>query len=118
MGMFAQSLDGPWEALNATIANPQGAKFLIDNPAPYFFENGTVLMLGRLGGSTVRTITAPSWRGPYTLGPLAGKKGVAVEDAFLYRDVRGAFHALFHGGRPLLECERQARLYNHRKHNR
>merc|ERR1712224_650893 len=44
--LFAQSLEGPWQALNATIANPSGAKFLIDNPAPYVFANGTVLMLG------------------------------------------------------------------------
>lgn len=95
--LSAKSLDGPWVALNATIVNPHG--FNIDNPAPYFFPNGSVLMLGRDGGSTCRIITAPSWQGPYRLGPMIGEKQDPVEDPFLYRDSRGAFHALFHGGK-------------------
>jgi len=93
--MYAESLNGPWIALNATITNPNN-NFNIDNPSPVFFPNGTVLLLGR--GTTsknVRTIIAPSWRGPYTLGPLLNLHA-SVEDPFLYRDARGNFHSLFH----------------------
>jgi len=97
--LHTSSLDGPWESINASIANPSHAKFLIDNPAPYIRPDGSVLMLGRDGGSTCRSITAPSWNGPYTLGPMIGDKDVPVEDPFLYQDTRGAFHALFHGGK-------------------
>jgi len=94
--LSARSLDGPWTALNASITNPNG-NFNIDNPAPYFFDNGSVLLLGRGGSSkNCRSITAPSWQGPYTLGPLINVHA-SVEDPFLYRDTRGNFHALFHG---------------------
>lgn len=93
--MYSSDLNGPWNALNSTILNPNG-NFNIDNPSPVFFPNGTVLMLGRgSSSSNVRTITAPSWQGPYTLGPLLNLHA-PIEDPFLYRDVRGNFHSLFH----------------------
>jgi len=93
--MYASSLNGPWTALNATITNPS-YNFNIDNPSPVFFPNGSVLLLGRGSSSkNVRTITAPSWRGPYTLGPILNLH-YSVEDPFLYRDTRGHFHSLFH----------------------
>jgi hypothetical protein len=54
-------------------------------------------MLGRDGKASDRVITAPSWRGPYTLHPKPIAHGKpSVEDPFLYRDARGRFHALFH----------------------
>jgi hypothetical protein len=71
----------------------------VDNPAPLFFPNGSLLMLGRDAWNSVGRIVAPHWRGPYTLGRLIGPAPFTVEDPFLYRDVRGAFHALFHGGK-------------------
>lgn len=75
-------------------------KFGIDNPSPYFFPNGSVLLLGRCDYNTVGSIEAESWQGPYVLGSEVGNAGAigGVEDPFLYRDTRGNFHALFHGG--------------------
>ena len=74
----------------------------IDNPTATFFPNGSLLMLGR-GGIPSREsgsdgiITAPSWRGPYTMhGPVGDEASPSVEDPFVWQDKRGNFHALFH----------------------
>lgn len=102
--LFSKSLDGPWQQLNAPIVRagsgipPSMGKYGVDNPSPIMFPNGSVLMLGRDDWNSVGRIVAPGWRGPYTLQSLVGPAPYTVEDPFLYRDPRGAFHALFHGG--------------------
>ena len=88
-----------------------GTPYQIDNPTVTFFPNGSLLLLGR-GGDPAREagsdgwVTAPSWRGPYTMHTMVGcpKSGAGVcgpaspdvEDPFVWRDKRGNFHALFH----------------------
>jgi len=102
--LFAQAPEGPWQAMNAQLENggspPRMGKYGIDNPSAYFFPNGSVLLLGRCDASSVGRIVADSWRGPYHLGSEVGNAAAigGVEDPFLYRDKRGHFHALFHGG--------------------
>jgi hypothetical protein len=73
-------------------------KFGVDNPAPYFFPNGSMLMLGRDDYDSVGWIRADSVEGPYLLQTIIGPAPYTVEDPFLYADKRGNFHALFHGG--------------------
>lgn len=102
--LYADAPEGPWQGLNVELQDigqpPHMGKFGIDNPSPYVFPNGSVLMLGRCDYSTVGYIQADQWQGPYRLGSEVGNARSigGVEDPFLYRDVRGHFHALFHGG--------------------
>lgn len=104
--LYASSLDGPWQSIDANLTDvgipPRMGKWGIDNPAPYFFPNGSVLLLGRCEWNTVGSITAESWRGPYRMGREIGDVSVVdgvAEDPFIWRDMRGNFHALFHGGK-------------------
>ena len=102
--LFSKSLDGPWQQLNAPIvySATMGTPYQVDNPTVTFFKNGSLLMLGRGGNlahesSTDGYITAPSWKGPYTMHSVVGdSKSPAVEDPFVWQDKRGMFHALFH----------------------
>lgn len=102
--LFASAPHGPWQSVDADLHGagmpPRMGKFGIDNPTPYFFPNGSVLLLGRCDYSTVGLIRANSFRGPYELLSEAGDASTihGVEDPFLYRDNKGRFHALFHGG--------------------
>jgi hypothetical protein len=57
-----------------------------------------MLMLGRDDYDSVGWIRADSVEGPYLLQRLIGPAPYTVEDPYLYRDARGSFHALFHGG--------------------
>ena len=79
-----------------------------DNPAPYIFENDTVLMLARKSNhsaavsSTIWLIRAPSYRGPYEHvhdRPIL-QVNHSIEDPNLWRDTRGHFHAFFHHNGP------------------
>jgi len=116
----AKSLAGPWSRVNVTPP-PPGQRSLdwgSDNPAPFIFPNGTVLMLTRkyngtaakLGvvpHDTIWLVTAPSFAGPYTFvhdEPLFSDyfrevKPFNEEDPCIWRDRRGNFHALFHFSR-------------------
>ena len=57
----------------------------IDNPTVTFFANGSLLMLGRGGdpkreASSDGVITAPSWRGPYTMHSAVGTaRGIWID---------------------------------------
>eukprot|EP00040_Diaphanoeca_grandis_P039909 m.260567 g.260567 ORF g.260567 m.260567 type:complete len:488 (-) comp40130_c0_seq1:87-1550(-) len=102
--LYSKSLNGPWQQLNAPFIKSatMGTPYQIDNPTVTFFPNGSLLMLGRGGnlhseGGSDGVITAPSWRGPYTMHTVVGAAGSpAVEDPFVWQDHRGNFHALFH----------------------
>ena len=106
----ASDLSGPFEQVKVEFPGD----FEMDNPAPYVFPNGTVIVLSRrinncasgdpraprcANGTALTEIwlmRAPSFRGPYTLVQLV--TGVTnEEDPTLFRDSRGNFHALFHG---------------------
>jgi hypothetical protein len=77
--LYADTLDGPWKQLNAPIIRSatMGTPYQIDNPSVTFFKNGSLLLLGR-GGDPSREagsdgwVTAPSWRGPYTMHTMVG----------------------------------------------
>eukprot|EP00911_Craspedida_sp_UC1_P000698 UC1_evm4s531 len=105
--LYSKTLDGPWSRMNVPIVKagtgrpPDMGKYGVDNPAPFFFPNGSLLMLGRDDWNSVGIITADSWRGPYTLRGLIGPAPYTIEDAFLWRDSQHTnfFHALFHGGK-------------------
>lgn len=103
--LWAKSLDGPWEQLNAPIiiSPTMGKPYQVDNPSVTFFKNGSLIMAGRGGNprkesSSDGIITAPSWRGPYTMHTMIGNPltSPAVEDPFIWQDKRGNFHCLFH----------------------
>ena len=106
---FSDSLDGPFERLNITLPPgvvPVGWGY--DNPAPFIFDNGTVLMLTRKYNGTkprvephdtIWLVRAPSFRGPFEFvgdGPVFGDEQFNEEDPCIWRDHRGHFHALFH----------------------
>ena len=115
----AVSLAGPWLRENFTSppvgGNDSDIGWGNDNPAPFIFPNGSVLMLTRRYQSpklgvephdTIWLVTAPSWKGPYRFvsdGPaLMDWRGRPtrenMEDPCLWRNARGHFHALFHFG--------------------
>eukprot|EP00937_MAST-01D_sp_MAST-1D-sp2_P007222 g7222.t1 len=102
--LYSRSPAGPWRQLNAPFVKSatMGTPYQIDNPSVTFFPNGSLLMLGR-GGDPAReaqsdgVITAPSWRGPYTMhGAVGTPASPDVEDPFVWLDFRGHYHALFH----------------------
>ena len=105
--LHAASPDGPWGQLNAPFVKSatMGTPYQIDNPTVSFFPNGSLLMLGRGGNLRKESqsdgvITAPGWRGPYTMHTAmnagSGGAGPDIEDPFVWSDRRGHFHALFH----------------------
>ena len=100
----SKSLDGPFKPVNFTL--PPGHTALgwgNDNPAPYVFENGTVLMLTRkyngtaaklhiVPHDTIWRVRAPSYEGPYELvfnRPVFPHQSWNDEDPCIYRDHRG-----------------------------
>ena len=111
----AESLSGPWRRVALEGAYPPqfpggngglditGAK----NPAPFIFENGTVLALYKKN-QTIWAARAPRYTGPYeALGEIffhtkrqqkqqGATRHVPQEDPTLWRDARGNFHALMH----------------------
>eukprot|EP00037_Helgoeca_nana_P006964 m.63618 g.63618 ORF g.63618 m.63618 type:complete len:411 (-) comp17802_c0_seq2:1736-2968(-) len=113
----AKSLSGPWTRVNITLP-PNGqssSAWGSDNPAPFIFPNGTLLMLTRkyngtaaklkiVPHDTIWLVTAPSYLGPYTFvhdEPLFSDYFKAVhpfneEDPCIWQDARNNFHALFH----------------------
>lgn len=103
--LYSKSLDGPWRSINAPfVASPtMGKPYQVDNPSVHFFSNGSLIMAGRGGNPNNEAesdgiITAPSWRGPYTMHTMIGdpQSSPHVEDPFIWRDHRGNFHCIFH----------------------
>lgn len=98
-------------AVKGTSEMKRGAS----NPAPFFFANGSALVLFRLYNSTpakhtsrIFAMTAPSYDGPYEVrGEVFHPAGYPVfndssathvneEDPCIWRDTRGNFHNLDH----------------------
>ena len=106
--VYASSLDGPWDSLNAAVVpsaemgKSWGPARMLDNPTVVFYEDGSLLMASRGGkpGDEAWSdgiVTAPSWRGPYTQHSMIGNaSSPRVEDPFLWRDTKGFYHVIFH----------------------
>ena len=106
--LYASSLDGPWDSLNAAVVpsaemgKSWGPARMLDNPTVVFYEDGSLLMASRGGkpGDEAWSdgiVTAPSWRGPYTQHSMIGNaSSPRVEDPFLWRDTKGFYHVIFH----------------------
>lgn len=107
----SDSPDGPWAYMqaavprdNPTIASGADIGASADNPAPFMFSNGSVLMLSRSYDmeaklSRVWVSVAPGLGGPYRIVQPAGifsPSSFSEEDPCLWMDHRGRFHALFH----------------------
>eukprot|EP00750_Incisomonas_marina_P000948 INCI10749.1.p1 GENE.INCI10749.1~~INCI10749.1.p1 ORF type:complete len:461 (+),score=40.54 INCI10749.1:156-1538(+) len=109
----ASELNGSFSpvAVKGTSQMNRGAS----NPAPFFFANGSALVLFRLYNSTpakhtsrIFAMTAPSYDGPYEVrGEVFHPAGYPVfndssathvneEDPCIWRDTRGNFHNLDH----------------------
>jgi hypothetical protein len=87
----AASLDGPW--------SPFPGLPPCNNPAPLLHPNGTLF----LACNSDSLLAAPGLAGPWSavrapsfVNRSAGAPVGAYEDAFLWVDPRGAWHALFH----------------------
>jgi hypothetical protein len=106
----APALAGPWTVGGTAVSfifPPGGWSTSINggNPAPFFFENGTVLMYysanpcprgwGNIspGNNCIGVARGTSWRGPFTALPLPVTRPES-EDAAVFRDKRGHFHLL------------------------
>lgn len=88
--LYSMSLEGPWKQFNAPfIKSPtMGTPYQIDNPTVTFFPNGSLLMLGRGGDPTHESssdgvITAPHWKGPYTMHTAVGMS--TCRSVYVYR---------------------------------
>ena len=109
----SSSFSGPWTPLNnntpltvdysnSWLANGNSG----GNPAPYFFENGTVLLYisgnpcppgwGNIspGNNCIGVLRADTWQGPYTVANALPVTHPESEDPFVFRDKRGNFHLL------------------------
>jgi hypothetical protein len=96
------SLDGPWTP-TTTWVHINAGHLSNENPTPLVLDNGTIMLLiNTYMGNACETIAVSEfgWEGPYSVplwrnntnGTLEGH----AEDGYLYRDVRGHWHALFH----------------------
>jgi len=84
------SVNGPW-----TPQNPPGLIHGCNNPAPYVYPNGSILLVC----TDNQGYTAPNWKGPWTEIRLTfnGDGGIGTwEDPFIWRDTRGNFKLLSH----------------------
>lgn len=107
----ATSLSGPWTPLrnNSPLVFTWEGSWATDtngaNPAPFFFENGTVLMYFSAnpcppnwgnkvpGNNCIGVAKGESWEGPFAAFPLPVTHPES-EDAHVFRDPRGSFHLL------------------------
>ena len=106
---WASAPGGPWSKPQRLFAAQANQTNLDTNLAATILPNGSVVGIGRNGGSPTgilaHLVTARSWRDPAsyvgrweqmlfpntTILPYAG-----VEDPYVWRDARGVYHAIFH----------------------
>ena len=103
---WAPSPTGPWSPPLQLLS--EGAREGDTNLAPYIFPNGSLVGIwrthpGAVPGSIPHLVTAGHWKNASSyvwrsepLLPLRLPEDVGLEDPHIYRDARGAFHALFH----------------------
>jgi hypothetical protein len=97
--LSSPTLDGPWTFQTAFGPAASGFPASVDNPAPFFFPNGSVAVMFRAYlpfNSTIGIARADSWRGPWTL-PTAPIFAGHAEDPFVwFQPATASWHALFH----------------------
>jgi len=79
-----------------TPQNPSGLGGC-NNPAPYVFTNGSIILVCAQDGTNV--YTANNWKGPWRGASLqySGNAGTGIwEDPFIWRDKRGNFKMIAH----------------------
>ena len=88
---------------NITWININAGHLSNENPTPLVLDNSTVmLMINTETGDATETIAVSQsgWQGPYDVprwrNNINGTVQGHCEDGYLYRDVRGHWHALFH----------------------
>lgn len=82
----SESLEGPWRAAAGVPA--------VNNPAVFFYSNGTTLIYDRTSVRWAASIDGP-WQ-PENQRPTVVQAGnMLPEDPFVWRDRRGRFHMLF-----------------------
>ena len=81
----SESLDGPWRAAPGVPG--------VNNPAVYFFENGTTLIFTRTAMKWAPSIDGP-WLHANQKSTVVVNGSMRPEDPFVWRDQRG-FHMLF-----------------------
>jgi len=84
----SKSLNGPWKPLQGNTLGD------CNNPAPWVHRNGTIFILCGDAMKRSENIAGP-WRTVSTLSHTGGPSG-NYEDPFLYIDVKGHFHLLYH----------------------
>lgn len=108
----SSSLDGPWTPLSNDPHSINGgvsinftapwSQFIAGNPAPFIFENGTILLYysaqpcpqGWGGtGTCISVARADSWKGPYTTLGALPMTFPESEDPSVFRTAKG-FHML------------------------
>eukprot|EP00658_Telonema_sp_P-2_P054175 TRINITY_DN43119_c0_g1_i1.p1 TRINITY_DN43119_c0_g1~~TRINITY_DN43119_c0_g1_i1.p1 ORF type:complete len:344 (-),score=25.93 TRINITY_DN43119_c0_g1_i1:42-1073(-) len=94
--LWAARPSGPWNDGRRIAGDAKSC----NNPGPYIFSNGTVLLVCKVtsgDGQKIRQMAiavAPSWEGPYTVRSLAPVYG---EDAYVFRQPQdGNLHMLLH----------------------
>ena len=126
-GMTSRTLDGPWLPFPSeiTLSSPQKTDHWLTNPAPTEMKNGTILWVYRQNAASwpannatserLGVATAVGWDAMSLLDqtPTTPIFPFALEDQYVWRDKRGAYHALTHKGEPQLDGQRQSELQNY-----
>jgi hypothetical protein len=91
---ISESLHGPWRAAPGVPA--------LNNPCPFFFENGTTLIFDRTSVVVGQSLDGP-WDSQHR--PTVAVNGsMHPEDPGVYRDQRGNFHMLFNANSGHSNC--------------
>ena len=92
-------LNGPY-----TEVNSKQGDWSYNNPAAYFYPNGSVLLIYKIACPNINSTEfcrefavamGESYKGPFK---FIKNTGVYGEDAYIWRDLNGYFHMLFQGG--------------------
>jgi len=105
--LSAPSLDGPWSFETAFQPNASGNHPFfpasVDNPAPFFYPNGSVGVMFRSYTrasaefhSVIGIARADDWRGPWTLPTEPIFAGLEEDPFWFYQPATNSYHALFH----------------------
>jgi hypothetical protein len=104
--LTAPSLDGPWSFQTAFGPNATVNPFFpvsVDNPAPFFWQNGSVGVMFRSYTrasaeyhSSIGIARADDWRGPWTLPTEPIFLGLEEDPFWWHQNSTDSYHALFH----------------------
>ena len=89
----ADSVHGPWRAAPGVPS--------VNNPCPFFFENGTTLLYSRTQVKWAPAVDSEHWQ---TATTVAANGSMKPEDPGVFRDARGNFHMLFNANSGHKHC--------------